>query len=472
MKKYQRFLSLLLCFSLLLLLFVGLRPVRASAAEALVDIATSYGDIVQVAPYLIPFILILIGLDWYYSNIDEIVAKAEELYANSSSSVKKWAENVSAQIIDGTSAFKIPTIVTNDINKQMEGDDKKLPPALPYVLIPATFLALDTLSQSDVLAQDVSGLLGQGNTLAVETNSILGSIRSFLGYISTGITSSLDTIANKISSISTDISGFFTTKLWELRQGMLDINASIADSFHTTKQQLLDINVSLATSFRDARQRLIDINVNIADFFHTTKQQLLDVNSSLATFFRDARQRFLDINTNLASIKTTIGDKITSLGASVSNSFDALGEKFKGYFSDITTSISTWSISLGNRIETLLNPAPALPDTSVSDEVATQEGALKDSIVVGFDEGKRFFGLATDFFADDLSAFLVVGMIFNEFAGIPIFHKLLIISCSIGLVATLLGMALEIKSFSVSQRRREAAAQSRARGRMERSLVV
>lgn len=90
----------------------------------------------------------------------------------------------------------------------------------------------------------------------------------------------------------------------------------------------------------------------------------------------------------------------------------------------------------------------------------------------GFQIGGSYFNSVEGFLGDEMEAFLVAGMIFEEFAGISFFNKLIIVSCSVGLIGTLLGMALQLQGYSVAQRRREEAAQSKAHNRMERSYAA
>ncbi len=263
MKNYKRILAV--CLLLSLLVSFCFAPVQVSATEGLIEIATSWGETAKVAPCLIPIILILIGVDWYYSNIDQIVAKADSIYNSASSSLRNWADDVAQQIIDGTSAFKISTVAKNEINKHVESENKKLPDNLPYLIVPPSFRSIDTLSQEDVLIGEISGMVENIQEGVTETNSVLKRIQTYIYdaneqlrkwqvKLNSNITNRLLTINQTIGKMKN-----------ALHTTLLRINTSIADMQSSLKTTLLNIEVSLNTIQTSFKTTLLRINENITD---------------------------------------------------------------------------------------------------------------------------------------------------------------------------------------------------------------
>ena len=176
----KRFLTFLLCF--FVLFFISVRPVVASAnsvvldpSNSFVNIATNYQDVIQVAPYLVPIILLLVGTQWWYVNSEDLADKAMDIYNNASDSFRAWANNVAQDIIDGTSAFKLTESVSTEFNNHV-GNGNKVPDDKKYIYLPPDLLSLSSVSPDDVLLSDLSDSIDENNSLITQSNYILSGI--------------------------------------------------------------------------------------------------------------------------------------------------------------------------------------------------------------------------------------------------------------------------------------------------------
>lgn len=383
MKNLIRVLSLVLCLSLVL--FVACNPLRVSAVTDTVYIGTSLGEVAAVAPELLPICLLLVACGWWNSTktCKQLIAKAEEV-GTLGNLIRSWSADIAPQIIDGTSAFKIPTAVQQEFDNQIkkDGSSNELPPALPYLLVPDSLLELDNLSQNQLLSQDISGVIEEGNALTAKTNTILTQIRTFLHN--------------------------FLTEYKELSSAL---NKNI-----TSKLTTINSNIT---------SRLLGIKGQLADLDRLLDARFVDINAYLANIHRLVEGKLVDVNAYLVAIKNNILTSASSLRTTISDSFEMLGIKIDNAVTTITQALSGGAGNGGG------DDGDKIVDGTVSN---------------GLNKGKLWFGNSSGFLSEYSNAFLVAGLIFNLFADIPIINKLIIVSASIGLVGVFLGIALNVST--------------------------
>ena len=393
---------LLICFLCCIILFsLVSKPITASAsATATVTIGTTLGEVAVVAPELLPICLLLVACGWWNSTTtcQKLIAKAEEV-GSLGNLIRSWSAEIAPQIIDGTSVFKIPTEVANDFNKQMDKDanPKKLPSGLPYLLIPASFLALNNLSQNELLAQDISGILTENNELAQQSNRLLLYIGGAINDMSLSLSNSLQTITSSFKS-----------------------------EFSKLKEWYSTINENMKEEARQVKVKLTTINENVKEEFRQVKVKLTTINENVKEEFRQVKNKLTTINENL-----------------------------KSYINDLISSFETGVLRIEAKIDSIVKA-----DSDFAQPPAPgNDGNTGNTVQQGVNTGLGWFGSSNGILAEYATAFLVATMIFNLFANIAIFNKLLIVSASIGLVGVFLGLvfnAAQADSAARKEAEREA----------------
>ena len=411
---------LLICFLCCIILFsLVSKPITASAsATATVTIGTTLGEVAVVAPELLPICLLLVACGWWNSTTtcQKLIAKAEEV-GSLGNLIRSWSAEIAPQIIDGTSVFKIPTEVANDFNKQMDKDanPKKLPSGLPYLLIPASFLALNNLSQNELLAQDISGILTENNELAQQSNRLLLYIGGAINDMSLSLSNSLQTITSSFKSEFSKLKEWYST-----------INENMKEEARQVKVKLTTINENVKEEFRQVKVKLTTINENVKEEFRQVKNKLTTINENL-------KEEIIQVRTKLTTIN----------------------ENLKSYINDLISSFETGVLRIEAKIDSIVKA-----DSDFAQPPAPgNDGNTGNTVQQGVNTGLGWFGSSNGILAEYATAFLVATMIFNLFANIAIFNKLLIVSASIGLVGVFLGLvfnAAQADSAARKEAEREA----------------
>lgn len=386
MKTYKRIFSVFLLLSLLVSFCFA--PVQVSATEGLIEIATSWGETARVAPCLLPIILILIGVDWYYSNIDEIVAKADSIYNSASSSLRNWADDVAQQIIDGTSVFKISTVAKNEINKRVESDNKKLPDNLPYLIVPPSFRSIDALSQEDVLIGEISGIVENIQEGVTDTNSILNRIQTYI-YNSNE----------------------------QLRKWQVKLNSNITNRLLTIRQTIANMKNALHTT-------LLRINTSIADLQNSLKTTLLNIEGSINTIQTSFKTTLLRINTSITDTRIALRSEFFP---PIKEGIISLGDKI---------------VNLQTLLETKLQALIANSSTTADPgQIPSFEGGDdgQQKIPYVIDNGK-------DIFSKYSNTFLAISAILTAFIELPVVGDLVQFGLALGVFALVVNLANQLIS--------------------------
>ena len=261
----------------------------------------------------------------------------------------------------------------------------------------------------------------------------------------------------------------FELNLNSFLESLYDLQASYLSSLETTLYNQFDYIASLYledylvafnNGFALLNETLYEVWSDTSNLVEVkvSLEELVGSDLLTAGTFTDVFERYIG---ELTSVVDHYGNKIIT---DVSSEITNLKTDLLVVLNDIKTSIKS--------IAGTTTADPGAGDDDSQDEANKQKIPLIPYINNGFQQGENYIDNVYMFLADELAAFRVAALIFEEFANISFFYKLIITSCSVGLIGTLLGMALNVQAYSVAQRRREEAAQSRAHVRMERSTAA
>lgn len=338
----------------------------------------------------------------------------------------------------------------------------------------SVFTASETLSSS--IAVSTEELSAKLDELSVEVtlpdvSELLISIDSISGEILLGI--------SDLVSVFTSEDFFLTLSDVSLSAESLaslnDITLSIADTvdvFNGAYDVMIDRLDSLSfnlsefnyTIFEEFKTDFLDPYLTNFEAYMGAFEFMLEYLDSFYRALDDFTFELSNFDTDFASILTNITTSLSDIKISMSDFKSFLQTDIVEILNEIKTSIKS--------IAGTTTADPGIGDNDSDDEANKQKIPLIPHINNGFEQGENYIGNVYTFLDDELAGFRVAALIFEEFAGISFFYKLIITSCSVGLIATLLGMALNVQSYSVSQRRREEAAQVRAQYRMQRSTAA
>ena len=372
-----------------------------------------------------------------------------------------------------------------------------------------TLSRLDTLNES-IQAIDSSSLstdfVNLYELIAQNDSLIKKSVEALPGQISDSIASFYETQSLQLEDISNKL-GTFEESFLETMTGDLqlirdEVSAGFGDvttaldnleviadiDLQPVIDQLFNTEVSLVGSL-DSLYSLINenfVDISIANNELLSSMEMV-LTESFTEFFTNYDINIWDILTELqdlnsstlqtefGSLTASIEDTISSLDLSLSEGLDILELNLGDLWSLTNTKVVGTLTDIKTSLQTIAGTTTADPGTGgddSQDDANNQKIPLIPHINNGFEQGENYIGSVYTFLDDELEAFRVAALIFEEFANVPFFYKLIITSCSIGLIATLLGMALNVQSYSVSQRRREEAAQVKASNRMQRSVAA
>lgn len=526
MKFYHRSISLVLC--LFLLCFCLSFPLRstASATAGFVSISlfAAGGIAIPVAPAIAVCAVLLVGTGFATGTIQDIVADATDFYNTASPVVKQWLDDAGETVAgkihhtgEAISSLRMNTAFIDAVNAKLGTITGAVPlsPQNPFLNISSSTLGnLGSISSTDLFSDSIAGAIVAGNEIASQSLDQLLTLNTNALNLNSAVTNMKTVLSSDLGMIKGALSSMSTTMTNEL----IDLNTAFDnysyDFFNLSEMLSFDldsiygslstiegaISTHLDTSLSGVTSKLGAVNTSIGTLNTSLTGQLTKVNTALgniASYQINARDKIVNelikIGTYSATINTNMKDeilKLRELDATLNANIKSELIKTREMGATINTNMRTdfdRLINVGSAINNTLNydlgviqttlsgiadPAVTLPDTSVLDAYGQFEDSLKIPVNNGFAIGGSYFDSIRGFLGDDLNGFLVAGMIFEEFAGITFFHKLIITSCAVGLIGTLLGMALNVQSYSVAQRRREEAAQANAYRRMERSCAA
>lgn len=542
MNKIHRYMSFFLCLALILFCLSSPMQRSASASATAAIVIGIAGSTVSVEAVIGVVATILVAVGFVSGTVDEVVSKSRTFYNNCSSTLRKWFDEVAADVIDGTSVFRIPSTVQNELKDKL-GD--KTPDNIPYLLIPGTLTNLATLTGADVFIQDVIGAIEAGNSIQEITNTRLlmlygllntsfADVEDFItsqtSTISTGFANLASNLGSKITSLSTTLSSQLDSvevsidamssslsddltdlktlyssfgnqtlsKLNALNTSIQSVNTSIQNlDLSDSAAGFADLSVkldTLAQLFESSSSSLGFIEIISSEqsmliqealdklgydpnFIEATFEEVLNIGSLMESYFHNVETILdaisIDLDWQLADIESGIdalsGYFDSAISAQTQKLIWNLNHNSIVYqLSDLIELVSNSFADIKTSIQSIAGTTTADPGAGDDsrDEADKQKIPLMPHVNNGFQQGENYIGNVYTFLDEELAAFRVAALIFEEFAHIPFFYKLIITSCSVGLIGTLLGMALYAQSFNLYQKRREEAAQARAHDRM------
>lgn len=292
----------------------------------------------------------------------------------------------------------------------------------------------------------------------------------WLGNVNLSLGNVIDTIKNSLTLTSQHIVG----ELGSVQNSISDLNADQLEWLGNVNSSLGTVGNRVTNSVATLSQHIVPYIENSLGFEEGSQQILDSINN-----------KFADVSTSLEvdfdSLQSTVGEVGSALEldlGSIKTTFDNVGSELETSLNTINTGVQTWGTNiqtwtqnvnsnvvtygkstvdwlknvnsnlvsstnaLGIRIETALNPSVDKPDTGPADQVEKQEKDIIVGIGSGLGNTQMYMDDANSILNANLTNFLAAGLIFNVFADIPFFQQLLIISVSIGLVGSLLGIAL------------------------------
>lgn len=406
MKNLQRVLCLVLCLSLFV--FVGVRPVQVSAnTSTLIEIRNSFGEVAYVIPYVYVIILVLIGVDWYYSHIDEIVAEAERIYNTCSVAVQTWAQSVADKLTEGTSAFKIDKQVKNEVNLTLLPSGKKIPDGTVYLVAGLAFAsALDYVTPEQVYLDTSSAILENINSSLVQVNSSIQLMAS-------QVISALQAVRQESSLIYKQMNNRFIA----LQEALRDTYSLIHSQNITIMSSISNLHGMLHEDFALLRTNLSDLYILIEHFFDSPLYGFKAITTSIQELSFDFNQKVDGITTSIRELSNNLGQKIDGLISTVKEM------TFPSYEEE------------------------ALPNVDIAENYVAMEGALISGSDDGFNKGLAYIGSASSLVQKYSVPFLCVMALFKPFADLEFFDALLRISLGLAVCAIILNIGLAVARY-------------------------
>lgn len=304
------------------------------------------------------------------------------LWLNSLPDLKEWALSVGQDLQEGTIII-IPEFVQEAIRKKAQENNKKTPDKIPYIVLPPNFHQLDQVTQEQLLNQQINTTLQQGNSILTQ-------------------------IKNTLTGFAGNVSQYFSNLGTQIATSMSTLSSTFKAEFDQFKTWYKTINDNLKAEIHQIPNWLSNINTNM-------KNELGQVKTWFST-----------INENVKSDLKQI----------------------KGWLSDTRTSIIEGFKSLELKLESLLKPdgTNGGNGNNTGTDSGTADPNIDGTAQNGINTGKAWLGNVKSFLGQYGSGFIVAGLIFNQFADIPIINHLLIVSASIGLVSAFFGIAMMVNN--------------------------
>lgn len=365
-----------------LIFFCCYKPVQVSAVEPVTITLGALGSLVEVLPYVALGAFLLIACGYVIETLPQLVDDIN-LWYSELPDLKEWALSVGQDLQEGTIVI-IPEFVQEAMRKKAEDNKSKTPDNMPYILLPPNFHQLDQVTQEQLFNQQINTTLQQGNSLLTQ---IKNSLTGFAGNV-----------ANYFGNLGTEITNCFAT-----------------------------LSTTFKAEFDQFKTWYVNINENLKAEIHQIPNWLSNINTNMKTELGQVKTWFSNINTNMKSEFMQVRD----------------------WLSGVKTSIVSGFTNLELKLEELLKPdteGTGGGNSNTGTNSGTADPSLEGTAGEGVNQSKVWFGASNSFLGEYASAFLVAGLIFNQFADIPIINKLLIISACIGLVGAFLGIALNVSS--------------------------
>lgn len=316
--NFIRFLTLFTCCALLFVCISN--PVRVSAATATIDIGLAVNDVASVDPLLIPFALALLAAGYVFNNTNELIDAAQDLSDRMKPTTIEWAKAFANKIEAGVQTVgKLTSSVISDINAgitELWNDGKAIATDLSYLVAPEVLTNLGSLSMTDILLQDISGILTESQTITQRMASLLSNIK-------TGILAIPQTITASIESLGVS----FKAEFDQFKTWFVNINNNLKEEVHQIPNWLSNINTNMKSELKQIKGWLSDINTNI-------KNEILGIKTTLGQIKDTAIGKVTTAVDNLGAKLDSVTKSITSLFKPDYTISPEDDEKNKTFFTD------------------------------------------------------------------------------------------------------------------------------------------
>jgi len=451
-KPWCRVFICLVCALTLLGLFC--RPISVSAADAttirIVKDGSTFGEL---PPELIPFFLILIGLDYYYDHVPEITAAAERFYQNANSTLQKWAnESFPSLAVQNNGAILLEPSIIDSFNEALTVVDSSLSITTSnYLVVPATYASgyinITYLVPGSVLLSDLSHVLGvtneniiAGNSIASDQLSVLSTIKSLFVSTMVDLNDGFDTLTADLNSVTTVLNNNMMNRLDKISEDFGDLRSSLTYRL----DYLTDI---FTNKLNDSISILNAINSNINTRFDNLSSKVASQTESLTWRLDSLKTAISTLGTKI----DTIPGSIDVIGTNIENRIKENKDLIGLGFDKIDSAIDDFGMLLKSQISENKDVISAKLDiligsetgaitsvdsfATVTDQVAVAENALKDSTGSGKDGMYISLNNGEDALTKFANVFLALAAILNLFFNIPIIKDLLDFGLALGIFA-------------------------------------
>lgn len=357
MLKYTPLLSRIFIFVLIFVfLFVWInRPIQVSASATAAIAVGVGGSTISVAAPIAIIIVILVGVGYATGSIEDLRIKAQTLYNSASTSLRAWYDNVAAQVIDGTSAFKINNETREEIDRQLNQDGRKLPD-LRYLLIPAALGFLDGLAQEDVFTNDLIAAVEAGNKIAQENLNMLEQVKVSLSTLHVKIGDFYTQFTQYRAGVGNLLNAINSNTYTELRNIHLLINNNVIGWQDTINKNLRDDIFDLKTDLQTSLAR-------VPAKLDVVQHQLLDPLNEIKTDFSTIIETNFDtlVQTNFDSLQTSIKTLVNPVSEYYNNVLSAEVPEIDVAVGPDVITVRDYK-SLGNAFSAKMNWVPQIFD--------------------------------------------------------------------------------------------------------------
>ena len=381
MNKFHRYISFFLCLALILFCLSSPLQRSASASATATIVIGIAGSTVSVEAVIGVVATILVAVGLASGTVDQVVDQATLFYNNCSASLKKWFDGVAADVIDGTSVFRIPSNVQNELKDKLNG---KVPDNIPYLLIPGTLTNLASLTGADVFIQDVVGAIEAGNSLQEITNTrLLGlhgllntsfaELEDFISSQTSSITNGFTNIISKANSINSNV--VTVIRNLDTLFGSLEISVdamssslskdlkdlkTLYSSFGNetlTKLDTLNTTIESLTGF-DSSEDFADLKYLYSTFGNETLSKLDDLVDSIEnipyTFSDTIAGQFTDLSVKLDQVISKLGDDFSFVEV-ISQNQDLLLTDLSAYFYRVISTLESLDVTASVDLQPLID---------------------------------------------------------------------------------------------------------------------
>lgn len=426
MSKWVRILAFVLCLSFVFSFIARPMSVSANAGSVVEDLVTvGFAGITYQMGWglaIIFAIIVAMGIaDVHDLSFEQVAALAEDWYADADAAdLRYWLEVLGPSAVQAKKAFELTPEVQAYLRWQANFHGVTLPATIDWIVLPADYTTLDTLTLADAFGIDVHSSIVAGNTISLSIQSALN----------------------------------------DLKASVISLPGTIEQSFIELKEWSMDTHATTSQFLRNVDEMTSAVNNNVVKFGRDTVDWLKVVNSNTVTY----AQRTI---TAISTMSDVIGSKIDDLLRVYGNGQDVISGKIDELASKLGIGNDVILLKLDELIKRMEKTFTGTIDViapgyaGTVDQVITAENALKQSS----DEGRRKFYISLQHGKDLLrkysAAFLALAAVLNMFLNLPVVGELAQFGLALGIFALLVGLGNTIVAHEAAEDRAFAKKQAK-----------